>query len=197
MVKYSAEYEFKEGIFLNFSQVKSNKPIPKSRIISSENYNSLDFLNKVVQNDKIYVYDEYGMRQEIATKDVWGFSRKGTLYIHWNNEFNRIPIVGNICHFVANKAINHGNYNDPYYYNPYRYNITVPTTTTVEMQQYILNFESGEVYEYEIKGLEIILMRDPELFDEFNNLRNRKKRKLKFLYLRKFNERNPLYLPKN
>jgi hypothetical protein len=63
------------------------------------------------------------------------------------------------------------------------------------MRQYILDFESGNLLEYEVKSLEILLMKDPELHDEYSQLRRKKKRQLKFLYLRKFNERNPLYIP--
>jgi len=40
-------------------------------------------------------------------------------------------------------------------------------------------------------------MADPELHDEFAALNNKKQKQMKFLYLRKFNERNPLYFPKN
>jgi hypothetical protein len=39
-------------------------------------------------------------------------------------------------------------------------------------------------------------MKDPELHDEFAQLSKKKRRQLKFMYLRKFNERNPLYIPK-
>jgi hypothetical protein len=66
---------------------------------------------------------------------------------------------------------------------------------TSEMRQFILDFNTGKVMDYDYKNLEMILMRDPELHDEFSNLRKRKKKQLKFLYIRKFNERNPLYLP--
>ena len=38
-------------------------------------------------------------------------------------------------------------------------------------------------------------MRDPELHDEYIGLRKRKKKQLKFFYIRKFNEQNPLYFP--
>jgi hypothetical protein len=40
-------------------------------------------------------------------------------------------------------------------------------------------------------------MEDPELYDEFNALRKKKKNQMKFLYLRKFNEKHPLYIPIN
>ena len=65
------------------------------------------------------------------------------------------------------------------------------------MRQYVLDFETGNIYQYNMKTVETILMRDPELYDEFIQLRRRKKNKLMFFYLRKYNKRNPLYLPKN
>jgi hypothetical protein len=43
--------------------------------------------------------------------------------------------------------------------------------------------------------MEVLLMKDPELHDEYVQLSNKKKKQLKFLYLRKFNEENPLYIP--
>jgi len=39
-------------------------------------------------------------------------------------------------------------------------------------------------------------MKDTSLYDEFNNLSKRKQKKMLFYYLRKFNERNPLLIPK-
>jgi len=41
----------------------------------------------------------------------------------------------------------------------------------------------------------VLLMKDPELHDEFEALGNKKKKQMKFLFIRKFNERNPLYIP--
>jgi hypothetical protein len=49
--------------------------------------------------------------------------------------------------------------------------------------------------DYDFKSIEVLLMKDPELYDEFVALRKRKKKQLKFYYLRKFNERNPLLIP--
>jgi len=38
-------------------------------------------------------------------------------------------------------------------------------------------------------------MADPELHDEFSGLSKKKKKQMKFLYIRKFNEKNPLFFP--
>ena len=63
------------------------------------------------------------------------------------------------------------------------------------MRQYLLDFVTGNILDYNVASVELLLMRDPELHDEYASLRNRKKKHLKFLYIRKFNEKKPLYFP--
>ena len=64
-----------------------------------------------------------------------------------------------------------------------------------EMRQFFLDFETGQVIEYGINNFMTILMRDKDLYDEYIQLNKRKKRQMMFLYLRKFNEKHPLFLP--
>ena len=70
------------------------------------------------------------------------------------------------------------------------------TYKRTEMKQFILDFETGKVMDYNVTNLEIALMRDPELYDEYIVLNSTKKKQLKFLYIRKFNERNSIYFNK-
>jgi hypothetical protein len=65
------------------------------------------------------------------------------------------------------------------------------------MRQYLLDFKTGNVLDYNEESVELLLMTDPVLHDEFSALSNKKKKQLKFLYIRKFNEKNPLYFPNN
>jgi hypothetical protein len=201
MIRYSPEFKFKEGIFLSHQQVRNNDPVPKSRIITSIDYSDRDFFTSVLDNRKLLFYDHYGMKQEVKSDDVWGFCRNGILYISLDDKYHRVTIVGNICHFVATITTYDNRYYDPYGYNPYNYyggyGGYQRNTQTNEMRQYIIDFEQGKLYDYDYSSLEILLMKDPELHDEYSQLRKKKKRQLKFLYLRKFNDRNPLYLPKN
>jgi hypothetical protein len=64
------------------------------------------------------------------------------------------------------------------------------------MRQFLLDFSTGKIFDYSIGGMEVLLMSDPELHDEFTQLKKKKKKQSLFLYLRKYNERNPLYFPK-
>lgn len=200
-VKYTPEFKFREGIFLNHQQVNNNKPIPKSRILTSVDYSDRDFYIKVLENKTFLFYDHIGMKQEVKTSQIWGFSRNGVLFISLDDKYHRITIVGRICHFVATVTTYDTRYYDPYYYNPYDYYYRsggYPTNTqSSEMRQYLLDFKGGKVYDYDLQNLDVLLMQDPELHDEFSQLSKKKRRQQKFVYLRKFNQRNPLYFPKN
>jgi hypothetical protein len=212
VVKYTPEFRFTDGIYLNFDQVKQNSPIPKSKILTSIDYNDREFFKKILEGEKIYFYDNVGIRQEVAKNTIWGYSRNGVLYVQVQDNFNRITFVGNICHFVADittidsrsysspygyydpyySPYSYGNYYSPYnsYYSPYRTNVA-----RNELKQYLIDFESGKVLEFDVENTELLLMKDDKLYEEYVQLSRKKKKELMFVYVRKFNENNPLYIP--
>jgi hypothetical protein len=214
--RYTSDFKFKDGIFLNFEQVKNNNPISKAKLLTSADYNDRDFFNKVLESGKIYFYDEIGVRQEIDKSNLWGYARNGVLYIQVQETFNRITFVGSISHFVADVTTYDSRYNgyspygyyDPYYspyYSPYSYGSYSPygsyyspyrqSVSRNELKQYIFDFETGKVVEFTPGNVAILLMKDPSIYDEYIQLSNKKKKELMFVYIRKFNEKNPLYLP--
>lgn len=218
MVKYTPDFKFREGIYLNFDQVKLNSPIPKARLLTSTDYNDREFFRKLFESDKIYFYDGMGIRQEVELSDIWGYSRNGILYIQVQNNFNRVTFIGSICHFVADITTYDSRYNNPYgyydpyyspYYSPYSYGsyyypygsyyspYRQSNVSRSEMRQYIIDFESGKILDFDISNTELLLMKDSELYEEYVQLPRKKKKDLMFVYIRKFNEKNPLYLPVN
>ncbi len=202
MIRYTPDFKFRDGVFLSYEQVRNDNPIPQSGIITTVDYSDREFYTKVLAEKTIRYYDRYGMKQESETENIWGFSRNGILYISLNQNYHRITVVGSICHFVATVTTYDTRYYDPYYASPYDYNYRYGggypvNTASNELRQYIFDFEQGRIYEYNYQALEVLLMKDPQLHDEYAQLRKKKKRQLKFLYLRRFNERNPLYIPRN
>jgi hypothetical protein len=214
MVKYTTDFRFNDGIYANFDQVKMNSPIPKAKLLTSIDYNDREFFKKLFADNKIYFYDNMGIRQEFAKNTIWGYARNGVLYIQIQESFNRITFVGSICHFVADVTTydsrysnsQYGNY-DPYYspygysnyYSPYNYygspyrQSNIPRT---ELKQYLIDFESGKLLEFDVQNTELLLMKDNVLYEEYVQLSNKKKKALMFVYIRKFNEKNPLYIPR-
>jgi hypothetical protein len=214
MVKYTPDFRFNDGIYLNFDQVKNNKPIPKARILTSVDYNDREFFKKIFETGKIYFYDNMGIRQEVDQNNIWGYSRNGVIYVQVQGNFNRITFVGSICHFVADVTTYDSRYyNSPYgYYDPYYYpygysnyyyNPYSPyyspygrsNMSRTELKQYLIDFESGKILEFSVENTKLMLMKDSNLYDEYVQLSRRKKKQLMFVYIRKFNEDNPLYIP--
>src|SRR4030042_4037208 len=85
MVKYTPDFRFKDGIYLNFDQVILNSPIPKAKLLTSTDYNDKEFFKKLLESEKIYYYDGMGIRQEISVSSIWGYARNGVLYIQVQN----------------------------------------------------------------------------------------------------------------
>ncbi len=193
-VKYTPAFKFKDGIFINFQQVKDNNPVPKSQILTTIDYNTFDFYNKLFLNKYITIYDNLGIQKKINTSRIWGFSNRGVLFINLNDEFNRIPVFGSISHFTANKTIQEY---DPYRYNNSYYYYNDPYSEKTVLMQYLLDFDTGKIYNFDVKSVEAVISKDPELYEEFSKLSKRKKNKLKFVYIRKYNQKHPIYFPKN
>lgn len=205
MVEYTTDFEFRDGIFANFNMVKDNNPIPPARIVTDVDLFDRDFYDKVTAAKEITIYDENGVRKVMKTGDIWGYGRNGVLYINVGSSFHRISFVGSISHFVASITTYNSRYYDPYYYNPYYYNSYYynrhmsprSNYASTELKQYLLDFKTGKVMEYDTEAVEVLLMEDPELYDEYVSLRNRKKKQMKFVFIRRFNEKHPLYFPAN
>jgi hypothetical protein len=215
MIRFTPDFKFKDGIYLSYDQVKMNNPIPKAKLLTSADYNDREFFNKIFESDKIYFYDGMGVRQDVAKNTIWGFARNGVLYVQIQENFNRITFIGSICHFVADittydtryygspynyydpyySSYGYGNYYSPYnsYYSPYRQS----NVARNELKQYIFDFETGKIMEFNIESTELLLMKDPVIYEEYVQLSRKKKKDLMFVYIRKFNEKNPLYIPVN
>ena len=220
LVQYTPDFKFRDGIYLNFDMVRSNSPIPKAKLFTSVDYNDKDFFDQVISSEKIYFYDNMGVRQEIEKDNIWGFARNGVLYAKVQDNFNRITFFGSIIHFVADVTTSTGynpyGYYDPYYspyrsyyspyylspyssryYDPYGYG-GYPyrsNSSRTDLQKFMIDFETGKTYEYNLENLEALLMKDPQLYEEFVSMRNKNQKKMMFVYLRKFNEAHPVFLP--
>ncbi len=193
-VKYNADFNFSDGVYPNFQSVIEDSPLSKERIVSNYDYNAQGFYDHVLSKKNLYYYDNLGTTMEMNTENIWGYSRNGFLYINIDDGFYRITHVGSISHFIA--------YNTYYrvdndsYYNSYSYTTRSPGTSTTEMRQYILDFATGEVHVFDVEGVALMFMGDAALYDEYMALSKKKRKQLKFMYIRKYNERNPLYLIK-
>jgi hypothetical protein len=196
-VLIDSDFLFPDGIYLDFNSVKKLTPINLSSIITNLPINDIEIFKKLVANEKIGFYDNEGIRQQITTKNIWGYSNKRTLYKNSGQGFFRIPVVASISQFVAEIMVVRETMNDPYM-GSYTYGGIGATSSyeSKEAHTFIISFETGVVYDYNYKNFEELLSKDEELFLEFSKLKKRDKKHQIFLYIRKYNQKYPLYLGK-
>ena len=193
MVEYSKEFEFKEGIYPTYKNFLYNNPIPKSKIITELNRDDIDFMPQLTSQKIIKYQDSAGVEQSIKPEKLWGYSKNNGVFIYFSGDFNRIAVIGSLCHFtasvidyIARPGIGIG-----------MGGMGMSTMVTRELKQFIIDTKSGLTYEFTTARLEYLLQADPELLQEFISLKKREKRESTFLYLRKYNQKHPLYFPAN
>ncbi len=201
-VPYTQDYILKEGIYLTFSQFLTNNPIPKYKIVSKVPRDIPTYLSEVTKADTIHYIGENGFIIPVPVSKIWGYCENNTLFVRYLNKFNRVIVIGTIGFFMTQVTVTSTIYDDPYYsyyYDPFYYPIsgTPRQVKSDEIRRYLIDFKTGEILPFTYSNLEVLLSADTELYNEYMSLSKRKRKKLIFLYLRRFNERNPLMLPKN
>ena len=188
LVAYSRDYEFSEGLFLTVHQFKRNSPISKSSIISDIPKTDVEFLKEEIQQKNIVYRDSSGYEHKVEISDIWGYCQNRTIYINYNNEFNRVNVIGILMQFTALVTTAPG-FMDPMYSN---YGLS---TTVNELRQFVFDTQTNKIYPFDVKSLSILLKNDPELHSQYMELGKREKTDSQFIYLRKYNEKHPLMVP--
>lgn len=186
-VAYTRDYNFKEGIYLTVEQFKKNSPILKESIVSAQPKTQIDFLSLELELKTITYKDSAGVEQKVETSTLWGYSQNRTIYINFNNEFNRVNVIGTLSVFsgiVIQTPMRNEPIGDMYAIEP----------SFTELHQFVFDTQSNKVYDFTSKNMELLLKPDAELYTQFMKLKKRAKADSVFIYLRKFNEKHPLYL---
>jgi hypothetical protein len=190
---FSKDFVLNEGLYLSYSDLRHNWPIPKEKIITDINKDQLEFYSKLIENDKIEYIERDGEKTTIMADKVWGFCQNNVVYLNSNKAFFRITVFGAVSFFLASVPVT--------YYSPgYNTFINGPvgtTTTAKEIREYLMDFYTGQRMDYNLDNLELLLKRDPEIYNEFMALSRKKKKDLATRYIRKYNEKHPVYFPKN
>jgi hypothetical protein len=191
-VACDANYAFRDGIYYDHAAFRNNKPsIPKAILLTRDHDPLSDF--------KRYRYiDSVGVEHRIMQDSVWGFALKDHVYIRsyvlplgaWSSptdEFLQLRIMGTISHMIITVR---QNYVDP--------GMMGAATTQVQQVQLLFKVATGESGNTSAATIYSMITDDEELKREFEALPKRKRNDelTIFQFMRRYNERNPLYFPK-
>jgi len=180
-VKYSSDFVFNDGVYKTFSEFKADSPSIKQFYVK----------NPSPYADPNYTILEYICPDSVKTlggcevKDVWGYAYRGDVYIAhtYYAYYFKLMVVGSLCHFVGLAGI--GTYvpaND----------VMMGFGADSDYQQYMLDFDTGEIVTFNYKNFSYFLQsHDLELYQEL--MKQKKKKKVIFKYLLKYNERHPIW----
>jgi TonB family protein len=213
---FTKDFIFKDGIYLTYEEFQFNSPsITYSRIIDeTENvYNNTfkggnqiksDFSKKdyFSQREKVITYyKQNGTKGKIKRKDVWGYCKNGSVYILSSN-FDKLEIIGGIIQFIETNNFSYSpssseQTNVKAHPTEGYANQPPPAGNNSSFSQKvkIIDFETGKVYTNNLQNLTTLLKKDEALHKEFLSLQNDRKRKqMMFIFLKRFNNRNPIYI---
>ena len=198
-VAYNKDYYFNEGIYLNYQDFRQGIAIPRSLILSKVEKNQLEFYHKLVTIQDTVVYRKnQGISIEL-TENIFCFVQNNTVYLNVEGTFCRIPVFGNVSHFIGTITIEAFR-TDGQFYDPYisggGSSITGNPLKTKETREFLFDFYSGKTLLANTENLEEIIKRDQKLYAEYNKLSKKQKRKKMYYFLRRFNDIHPANFPK-
>ena len=177
-------YASERGIYLSFEEFLNNSPSRKDSFqIYEETILTIGRTSHISDNtvrgmrQTFFVYrlmDENGKRIK-RVRDFWGFSDGFRLYINSNTKagyFVKVQIIGPICYFF--QAGNESGLKKVQYYDPgdirqfYRH----PEPKMYNLEQYILNMETGQINKLTKKLLLQIVRPHDDLVETVQTLHN-------------------------
>jgi len=183
-VRYDGSYAFRDGLYFDFQAFRHNAPsVPKAALLTQQDQPVQDLRST---NGKVTYPDSTGARVKVRLEDLWGLCDNGVVYVRVGDGFSRIGMMGSISHLMFDAS-----YRD---WGTYGYGTR---TYTVEVQRF-LDMETGAFLPVNAGGLRAVLQRDADLVQEFDALpkKQRGKDEAIFLFMRRYNERHPLYFPR-
>jgi hypothetical protein len=194
-VAYSRDFRLYEGLYLTYGDMRHNWPIPKEKILTKINKDQLDFYSKLIETDTIYYVERDGTTSKLRSSDAWGYCQNNVIYINLKRNFYRIPVFGSISYFTGTVEVT--NYSPGY--NVFLMNNPPPMSNgnVKELRDFLFSFYTGDLYEYSLEKMEELLKGDEAIYKEFTALSKKKKKEMSNRFIRQYNEKHPVYFPKN
>jgi hypothetical protein len=187
--RYSPGMHLEEGIYFSFDQFRKNQPLPSLELVSKSGRGEPDFIRQTVARNEIIWKDSAGKEQKIPAKNIWGISENGSVHIMIDGRLIKLIGLNTLTHFLKEEyvrpsfnAFDNGGFGAMRMGGSY-------------LRELVFDARNGSVSGFEPDDLAEILSSDAELLNEYSRLKKRNRRNQRFMYLRRFNERHPLYFP--
>lgn len=198
-IQYTADFDFYDGLYLDFEDFRNDNPIPFESVISTYSVNDPMFLEQMLADRDITYRDRFDEVRTVSINDIWGYARNGRPYVCFTgsrylgllvpdqrkrkneDNFGKFIIIGQLCVFQVNMLT----HRDP----------TNILSGAWDTNQLFFSIRERRVADYNGPEFERLIADDPELLKEFVALDLDEKKKRMFSYVLRYNQRHPLYFP--
>jgi hypothetical protein len=185
MVKYTQDFKFQDGVFINFGEWKSNRPrLTNFQVVRTNSFGAQDDVEL-----RYSCSDDNGTVNTCIVKNCFAYTKNGALYIAqgYYGYYYRAFIIGSLTHFIAFTGFDARQ--DYYYIDP---NSLLGSEN--DFREYLLDFETGNTFVFSYKTFAAFLKeRDTDLYQQLMD--SKRKRKMIHHFLLKYNEKHPIYFP--
>lgn len=165
-VVYTREYQFDEGIYLNFKDLKNKSAIAYSQIVSAYPKDQPDFWQQILKEKTVVYLDKQGEQDTVKTTAIFALSVANQLYLFTNGYHAKAKVIGTLIYAASNTDV-----------------------------EFIYATEERKAMDFDTDHLiRFFALHDPELGASFKALKKRDQFASRLIYLRKYNEKHPLYL---
>lgn len=223
-LQYDEEFKFKDGIYLSFLDFKNNNPVPITHILSELDIRAKDYLEQVLYSDTLLYYDNLLEERSVDVRQVWGFCASGKVHIGFNtvernprwDDRHWFPLItiGEYSYFTAymlvtrfipasptmmpgmGVGIGGGMYGSSMNGDGNYYQESVPVQMLLEFRTgNLIQLATGDLNTVSPELLARLLESDSKLLAEYESKSKRDQKLSAMYYIRRFNERNPIYFP--
>lgn len=189
-LKMTKNFKFKDGIYTNYQQFKTNRPAFTWNDVQTQ-------LSTNPQTCMAHIASISISNKEISLDSVWGISIAGIPYIKVNSnyDFACLSVRGKISLFSFSMKVNK---QIPMpVYNPSTGEKVYQGMVEREVNQdftYILNFETGEVASFSPKNFKFWIQDDKNLYNTIDELDIKETREKLYKCLLIYDDRNPVFI---
>jgi len=176
-IKYTSDYIFNDGVYLSLKDFQQDNP-------SYTAFNIIKltpFTNSYLKKIQITVFDS----AKNTLTGLWGYAYKGDVFIAHarSNYYFKLIVIGSLCYYrgLADSRIR---YSQMDLFRGYSDNSM--------FKEYMMDFNTGEIFLFNYKKFKTYLQNnDIYLYEDL--IKQKKKKKIIFNYLLKYNERHPIW----
>ncbi len=182
--RYSPGFKFKDGVYLAFEDFKSNCPAIRLKDMRDSQGNEIMDIDEA---QELYYMEDDTLRF-LDPKIIFGYSDQGKVSLGYEGTFNRLVVIGTLCHVVQREIVVDYVRGGLYEFN------SMPVRREVQ-REFILDMRTGEMSAFNPSNLDYHIADDSAIASGYAEQSQKQRRAMLYSTLHSYNRAHPVYFP--